>query len=167
MKKIDLIFVYLIFYLGWLGSIRLATASYSSISLLFPLVLFGFLKVRNLLKPSSYKLVAVIFVLGIAVDAGLEYVGLVKFLVGSDTVLPVGLWSIWIMFALSIVPFARVIKFSNKVLFCLGMFTGPLCYKSGEYLGALEFLSPYALPFYAIFWALMFPIFINWGKRYS
>ncbi len=165
MTRSNVIVTAILFYVGWFGSVFLAVKPYSSLSLIFPAFLLGFLASRGQLDKRSLSLGAAITVAGILFDALLIHFDLIEAKGKSLGAMPIWLISIWLLFSFSIVKLAPVLKISNGLAAVLGLVFGPLSYKSGEYFQVLSFETAFTWIVYALFWALVFPIVMDLSRR--
>ena len=156
-----------LFYLGWFGSVFLASTSYAFASLAFPSALIVFLTLRNQLKFSGTLFALCVACLGVAFDSLAIRLGLVHVLEPVDSWMPVWLVAIWLLFAFSTANLGPRLHVPIWLATSLGFVVGPLSYKSGEYFQVLTLASPSALLVYAIFWALMFPSTVILSKRFA
>lgn len=165
MKTKDFIFIAVLFYIGWFGSVFLARTDFSVAAFVFPLLLLGFFLFKK-----SFALKDLIFVIGISAvgmifDFLLLRAGLIKTSGQPIFLIPVWLISIWLLFALSVLKIGPKLHPPFWVSAALGGIMGPLSYKSGEYFQVLSFSSAQTFLIYAIFWALTFPLILKLSKR--
>lgn len=165
MKKIDFIFIILLFYAGWFGSVFLARTDFSLVSLIFPFALVGFLFFRKNLNVQGLKLALGISVAGILFDFLLIHFGFISAIAEPVLLIPIWLISIWLLFSFSMIKLGPQLKPALWLAVLLGGIMGPLSYKSGEYFQVLSFSSAQTFWIYSIFWALMFPLVLNLSKR--
>lgn len=167
MKNKDFMIIAVLFYVGWFGSVFLAKVQLSVVSLIFPLIMVGFLILKKSLTLKETKIALAISIVGFLFDAALIHFGLVSVVVDSVLHLPIWLISIWLLFSFSMIKLGLKLQPPILVATVLGAVMGPLSYKSGEYFKVLNFTSNLAFPIYAIFWGFAFPIVLNLSKRNS
>jgi hypothetical protein len=167
MSKMDSIVIAVIFYLGWFGSVFLASTEYSCLSLIFPLVLIGFLRRRKYLNLKKFTLAIGLCSIGLVFDALLIKFELISVVGQSILLMPVWLLSIWLSFSFSMIVLGGRLNPPLWLAALLGFIIGPLNYKSGEVFNVLTFTSPDTYLYYAVFWALFFPAVLIFSKRFS
>lgn len=167
MKMLDIIFVALLFYVGWFGAVFLGRTEFSAASLLFPALLIGFLFFRKSLSRSEFFCAIGVAVSGIFFDLSLFKFGLVSAYGETISIIPVWLVSIWISFAFSMVKLGIRFRPPLWLAALFGFIMGPLSYKSGEFFQVLQFSTSITFLIYAIFWAVSFPLIITLTKRYT
>lgn len=165
MKTKDFIFIAVLFYVGWFGSVFIALTDFALASLIFPLLLLVFLLLKK-----SFGLKDLIFVIGISIvgivfDFFMVHFGFVSIFGQLSLLIPIWLVSIWFLFALSMVKLAPKLQPPFLIATALGGIMGPLSYKSGEYFQVLLFTTDQTFLIYAIFWAIAFPIILKLSKR--
>lgn len=166
MKTVDFIFVGILFYVGWFGSVFLAKTEFSLASLFFPAILIGFLAFKKSLSRTDMLCALGISVFGILFDFLLIQFGFVTAQGKYVLLLPVWLVSIWLLFSFSMVKLALRFRPPLWLAAVLGFIMGPLSYKSGELFQVLTLSTSISLLIYAIFWAVMFPIILTLPKRF-
>lgn len=166
MKNKDLIFVSLIFYIGWFGCIFIGRTEWAFLSLLFPAGLVGYLRLTKNLEIKDILWALAITGVGVLFDFVLIQTGLISIVGDSFLLIPVWLFSIWLLFSFSMVKMAPRFKIPLWFAAGLGLVMGPLSYKSGEYFQVLTFTSPSTLLVYGIFWAFIFPAILFADRRY-
>ncbi len=166
MKNRDLLFIGLIYYVGWFGCIFTARADYSFLSLLFPAFLIGYLRWSKKLEFIEIAWAAGITGIGILFDFILLQFGSISMVGEPVFLIPTWLLSIWLLFSFSIVKMAPRMQFPLWTAAILGLILGPLSYKSGEYFQVLTLTTSSTLLAYAIFWALIFPAILMADRRF-
>lgn len=154
-----------LFYLAWFGSALVANSSFSTFSLIFPGLLMSYLYFAGQLRPKETLYAFAIAIFGFAADTILINLGLITMVNNINQFAPIWLMSIWLSFAFSVIVFSKYLKLSQQIAALLGLFIGPLSYKSGEYLKVMEFQSAWTILVYAIFWAFYFPLILHFSKR--
>ncbi len=167
MKNKDFIFVVILFYIGWFGSVLLAKTSFSALSLLFPSLLILVLYFTKNLTKKNMLFAAAIFTIGMIFDFSLIHFGFITAIGHPTLPVPVWLTSIWLIFSFSIIKLGVKINFPLWVNAPLGMVMGPLSYKSGEIFQVLTFQSSFTFLLYAVFWGITFPLILNFSKRFQ
>ncbi len=152
--------VFFWFYIGWFACIYLALTHYSSLSLLFPVLLLLFLHTRGLLNFKKIIFMLSVVVIGSTVDSVLFYFEFIEILGMSTILIPIWLLSIWMLYAICLTQLTKMWILPWWMASLLGFFIGPLSYKSGEYFNVLSFTHSSTFMIYAGFWALFFPISI-------
>ncbi len=143
-----LIVLGMLFYLGWFGAIYFAKWGYPLASLVFSGLLVAFqLKMKLLTKKNVMGALAIVLA-GVGFDSVLLHSGLVQ-TSNSFVVIPSWLFSIWVLFAFSMMTFGMRFHFPIWILAVMGAVFGPLSYKSGEVFGVLLFESPLTTWVYA------------------
>ena len=165
MKRAELIFIFSLYYAGWLGSVLLAKTKYQIFSIAFPIVLVAFLAFKNQLSAQSALVAFTISIFGIIFDQALISLELMR-LMGSQVMAP-WLVAIWLLFSFSMVKLGPQFRFPIWIGALLGSVAGPLSYKAGEVFEVLYFSHPFTVWIYAIFWALMFPVILVLSKRFT
>ncbi len=166
MKTRDFIFIGILFYIGWFGSVFLALTEFSLVSLFFPAVMIGFLFFKKCLSRTDLIFASGFSVFGILFDFLLIHFGFVAAHGKYVLLIPVWLVSIWLLFSFSMVKFALKFQPPYWLAVVLGFIMGPISYKSGELFDVLTFSTSYSVFIYAVFWAVMLPLFLNLPKRF-
>lgn len=167
MSRIEIISVIVVYYVGWFGSVLLASTEYAAASLLLPLFLIVLLFLRNLLNPRNFKLALLVSFVGILFDSILIHFGFISAHGPQLFAIPIWLISIWLLFSFSMIKLAPYISLPVWLASLLGFILGPLSYKSGEIFNVLMFTAPLTVFIYAIFWAIMFPSVVFVSKRFA
>lgn len=165
MKKTEYLIIAILFYVGWFGSVLLASVDLSKFSVLFPALLGSYLIFKRPLGKNEILMALGILTAGVLFDTALLKLGLITTLKNENIFLPTWLISIWVMFAFSMVKLGQIFNVPNWIAALLGFVMGPMSYKSGEYFQILEFSTPITFIVYAIFWGLAFPLILNLSKR--
>lgn len=165
MRNKDILVVMILFYIGWFGSVFLAQTPFSDFSVLFPILLIGFLYFRNGLTKRSIIGASIISVVGILFDFTLIRFGFIAVAGFASFLIPTWLLSIWLLFSFSMMKLAKFFSLPIWMASALGLVMGPLSYKSGEYFQVLTFSSSATLLIYAAFWAVIFPLTLHLAKR--
>lgn len=167
MKNFEIFIVVVLFYVGWFGSAFLAQTTYSSLSLIFPLVLIGFLILRKHLQIQGFAFALGIFSIGIAFDYSMLLFGFIQTQTQTLFSMPIWLISIWLLFSFSMIRLGNQLRPPIWLAALLGFIMGPLSYKSGEVFHILSFSSQNTFLIYAIFWAMLFPAILILAKRFA
>lgn len=167
MQRLDFLFLFLFFDLSWFACVFLGKTSFSSLSLLLPLILISYLFWRSFLSSAKIFLSLGILALGLLFDFLMFQQGFISFPERNLFLLPVWLISIWILFSFSMVQMGSQMKMPLGIAALLGLVFGPLSYKSGEAFDVLLFSEAWTLYLYAFFWALAFPSILYFSKRFS
>lgn len=166
MKNNDIIFTVILFYIGWFGSVFLAKTAFSIASLLFPVLLIGFLFVKKNLNVKAVFFASLVSILGIVFDFALVHFGFISVSGESLFLIPAWLISIWLLYAFSMLKLGPRLSPPIWIAVLLGMIMGPLSYKSGEAFQVLTFSNSTTFYIYAAFWAVMFPLVLTLSKRF-
>lgn len=166
MKNRENLFIVILFYFGWFGSVFLAQTNFSVITFLFPLLLILFLIARKNITRKNFIFAITTSSIGIFFDFILIEQGFVTVFGDPIFIIPVWLISIWILFAFSIIKLGPNLNLPIWLSVVLGMIMGPLSYKSGEAFEVLKFSSSTTFIIYSCFWGVSFPLILNLSKRY-
>lgn len=165
MKTTDYIFLSVLFYVGWFGCVFLARTDFSEASLIFPLLLLGFLHFKKSLTRHDCVYALSLSLIGIIFDHFAIRFELISVSEENVMLIPVWLISIWLLFTFSMLKFGSKLHPPLWLAAMLGGIMGPISYKSGEYFQVLKFLSPLTFFIYAAFWAVVFPLTLYLSRR--
>lgn len=165
MRKRELFFISLWFYISWFGCAFLAKTEWSWASFLFPMTLILFMISKKSLNSKEFALALIISLGGVLFDSTMIGFGFIKVLGESFFLIPYWLISIWLLFSFSMIKLGRELKISFGFAAVLGFFGGPLSYQSGEFLKVLTFINPLTMIVYAGFWAILFPLIFILSRR--
>ncbi len=155
-KKLPLI-VGIWFYIGWFSSVLLGQKGLDLYSLFFPLI--SWILIFQIYKPlkSLLLLFGALCFVGLGFDLLMGQTDYAQ-IVTNWGHFPIWLLSIWLLFV-SILPLLENL-FKGRLFIAglLGAILGPFNYITGEYWEVFYLYGSLPIIFYALFWALYFPL---------
>ena len=155
---------------GWFACVLGASSgkAYLGIALVIVLVVAHLLRATR--AAPEIKLIAAVLIIGGSWESALLFLGLLSYPTSGDThgIAPLWLLALWGLFAAQFNTTYRWLKKRLLIGALLGAFAGPLSFRAGAALGALQFVKPLpATVALAIGWACLLPLIIILSRRWD
>lgn len=156
---------------GWFACVLSAARgrSWIGIALVAVLVALHLLRVSRPLP--EIKLLLSVTLIGALWESALAYGGLLTYPAGSILIAgaaPAWLPALWMLFAAQFNTTYRWLKGRLGAAALLGVIAGPLSFRSGAALGALQFARPWpAVLFLAFGWGALLPTVVILSRRWD
>lgn len=156
-----------LFQIGWYACVRSAADGLFVRGTLVALVLTAIHLLAMRRPLDEIRLMGGAVILGVLADSLLGAVGLVLAAPFTDTVAPLWLLCLWVLFAATLHTYCRWLLSRPVIASLCGALAGPVCYLAAERIGALHFPAGNlaALAGIALEWALVMPLLISWANR--
>ncbi len=167
MNTRDRVFLFFWFYIGWFGCVFAARYNWSFVSLIFPIVAWGYSRHQKIVIGKRLYLLLACALIGYFSDALFLFQNVISFPNSRSALPPVWLLSMWLLFA-SVLPMMALV-FANRLPWAvvLGGVFGPLSYYAGISFDIFKFTSIFSLPIYVVFWGISFPIMILMQRKFK
>ncbi|MCW8955905.1 MAG: DUF2878 domain-containing protein [Gammaproteobacteria bacterium] len=161
---------FIAFQLGWLSCVLLAARDMPYIGIVITLLLVAIHLLLELHRMHALVFLILVTVIGSAWDSVLTHYGILVFSSGMivDFLAPLWIMAMWLIFATTLTVTFRWLYGRYWVAMVLGAISGPLAYRAGSALGAVEIPNLFvASVVLAVGWAILLPLFIKLAELFQ
>ena len=154
---------FVLFQLGWLACVLFAAAQQAWLGSLIGLAIVALHFYLSEQSRVDFKIVMLVLILGGSWDSLLTALGVLRFDSGMMISLFAPHWILvmWLLFATTLNASLQWLQGRYLLAAVFGAIGGPLAYRAGAALGAVEFSSPLdAMIIIGVGWMLLMPTFI-------